>query len=162
MTALVVIENPPPRPNIPPYTSACQGSEMAKIQSMLSVRIPCDAARRNRLGSLSARYPAANVPAKDMGAETLSTVAARSESRPRLVMTDTMWKISAVLMSECDELAKSRSQKLGVLVASRSEKLVSRRPGRRAWAPRSPALPWRRRAAARQPPGSGAPAAPAV
>ena len=81
------------------------------------------------MGSLSARYPAAKVPASDMGADTLSTVAARSDSRPRLVMTDTMWKISAVLMSECDELAKSSSQKLGVRMASRSEKLTSRKAG---------------------------------
>tara|TARA_B100001750_G_C15500442_1_gene596831 strand:+ start:1875 stop:2171 length:297 start_codon:yes stop_codon:yes gene_type:complete len=96
--------------------------ERRKIQSILIVRMPWLIARRNLLDTLSDKNPAANVPARDIGAIKLNTVAARLGSRPLLVTTETMWKIRAVLIRECEDPARRRSQKLFVRIASAKEK----------------------------------------
>ena len=75
--------------------------------------------------TLSDKNPAANVPARDIGAIKLNTVAARLGSSPLLVTTETMWKIRAVLIRECEDPARRRSQKLFVRIASAKEKWTS-------------------------------------
>ena len=91
---------------------------MTNIHSIAITKIPCPVARRKRLGIRSASSPATKVPSSADIAMKLKTVAVTVTLSPRLSRSDTMWNTSPVLISDCDELVKSKSQKVRVRTAS--------------------------------------------